>query len=79
VVFLVQEVVGRKLDGIEAVRARRGRRLPSVLSQAEVRRLLGHTEGMTGLILRLAYGTGMRQIEELFVGIIFTSPRCKRL
>ena len=34
-----------------------------VLAIAEVQRLLKHTQGQTGLILRLLYGTGMRLME----------------
>lgn len=36
------------------------KKLPSVLSRKEVTRLLGCTESLTGLILGLLYGTGMR-------------------
>ncbi len=65
VVFLCREVMGVELSGIDAVRARTGRKLPQVLSQDEVRCILSLTEGMTGQVLRLAYGTGMRQMELL--------------
>ncbi|MGB3975090.1 MAG: tyrosine-type recombinase/integrase [bacterium] len=41
-------------------RAKRGKRLPTVCSQSEIQQLLGHTEGVEGLIVRLLYGTGMR-------------------
>ena len=64
-VFLVREVEGIDVEGIDAVRARTGRRLPVVLSQDEIRRIFANVEGMVGLALRLAYGTGLRQIELL--------------
>jgi integron integrase len=64
-VFLIREVGGIELEGIDAVRARTGRRYPVVLSQDEVRRIFANVEGMVGLALRLAYGTGLRQIELL--------------
>ena len=38
-------------------------RLPTVLTQAEVRILLAHLEGVNGLLARLLYGTGMRLME----------------
>ncbi len=45
------------------VRAKRPKRLPVVLSIAEVKRLLGVMEGVHGLIAALLYGTGMRLLE----------------
>jgi integron integrase len=51
------------LDGIES--AKRPARLPVVLTEEEVRRLLVETSGTTGLVLRLLYGTGMRVMEAL--------------
>ena len=46
------------LDGL--VRAKGPRRLPSVLTQQECRRLLDAMQGEHGLMARLMYGTGMR-------------------
>jgi len=63
--FLVEKVMEGKLGDIDAVRAKRSRHLPEVLSREEVKRLLAATEGMTGLYLRLLYGTGLRQMEGL--------------
>jgi integron integrase len=51
------------LDDI--VRAKKPKRLPTVLSEDEVKRLLACTEGMPGLVARLLYGTGMRLMEAL--------------
>src|SRR5574340_429543 len=51
------------LDGI--TRAKKPARLPVVLSQAEVRAVLGHTKGTSGLIIRMLYGTGMRLMEAM--------------
>ena len=51
------------IDGIE--RAKRAPRLPVVLTQAEVGRVLSHVTGTTGLIIRLLYGTGMRLMEAM--------------
>jgi integron integrase len=47
----------------EVVQARTPRRLPVVLTPSEVRALLQHMNGSTGLIARLLYGTGMRLLE----------------
>lgn len=63
--FLVEKVMGGELGELDAVRAKRSRHLPEVLSREEVVRLLAATEGMTGLYLRLLYGTGLRQMEGL--------------
>lgn len=61
--FLTVEVMKAQIEGLDAVRAKRSRHLPEVLSREEVRRLLEMTEGTTGLMLRLIYGTGLRQME----------------
>src|SRR5882672_1422016 len=65
-VFLYREVIGGELgwlDGFEP--AKRGARLPEVLSRGEVQLVLKHLEGTQGLIGRLLYGTGMRLLEGL--------------
>lgn len=46
-------------------RARRGKRIPTVLSREEVRALLRQMDGTEELIVRLMYGTGMRVSETL--------------
>lgn len=63
--FLYREVLGMDLPWMEEmVRAKRPRRLPVVLSQEEVARLLAALpEGVTELMARLLYGTGMRLME----------------
>jgi len=64
--FLYQVFLGRPLEEhIEAVRARRPRRLPVVLSRAEVRRLLAHLDGTARLVATLLYATGLRLLEGL--------------
>jgi integron integrase len=49
------------LDEVEKAKA--PQRLPVVLTEAEVGRLLNRMDGTTGLIARLLYGTGMRVME----------------
>jgi integron integrase len=62
--FLYRDVLGMKLDWMEdVVRAKRPQRVPTVLSQLEVRALLAHMEGRMDLLARLLYGTGMRLME----------------
>jgi integron integrase len=65
-VFLYREVLHQHFEDLGAIeRPRRMRRLPVVLSRAEVGRLLDATEGTAGLIARLLYGTGLRLMEGL--------------
>ena len=62
--FFFKRVLKRPLgDMEETVRAKRGRRLPEVLSKEELRRFLTLTEGTSGLMLRLLYGAGLRLTE----------------
>jgi integron integrase len=62
--FLYRKVLAVDLPWMENVtRARRGRRLPTVLSTSEVQRLLAGMEGRAWLIASLLYGTGMRLME----------------
>ncbi len=65
-VFLYREVLGLDLPWLQDLRrpAYR-RRIPTVLTTAEVRALLAGMEGATGLLARLLYGTGMRLMEGL--------------
>jgi integron integrase len=62
--FLYKHVLGRELPWLSAlVRAQRPVRLPTVLTEAEVRRLLANVEGVGALMVGLLYGAGLRQIE----------------
>ncbi len=64
--FLYRVVLGIDLPWMESiVRAKRPRRLPTVLSQDEVRRLLAVMDGRAWLLASLLYGTGMRLMEGL--------------
>ena len=62
--FLYKQVLGKEfawLDGL--VRAKRPARMPVVMTQAEVERLLASLRGVRGLAAGLLYGTGMRLLE----------------
>jgi integron integrase len=64
--FLYKEVLHSHLPLIDdVVRAKRSKRLPTVFTRSEVNKILSHTEGLTGLILKLLYGSGMRLMEGL--------------
>ncbi len=59
--FLYRHVLERDLPWLEGlVRAKRPVRLPVVLSEAEVRRLLAGLEGVRWLMASLLYGAGLR-------------------
>jgi integron integrase len=62
--FLFREVLQVDLQNLsKAVRAKRGPKLPAVLTQNEVRRLLEHLTGKELLLVHILYGTGMRLME----------------
>ncbi|KFN50763.1 hypothetical protein N790_14980 [Arenimonas malthae CC-JY-1] len=64
--FLYREVLELKLPWMDdVVRAKRPRRLPSVLSADEVRSLLELMQGRPRVLASLLYGTGMRLMEGL--------------
>ena len=61
--FLYGTVLQRPLGKLDAVRAKRPKRIPVVLTRAETERVLSAARGETGLILELLYGTGGRLME----------------
>ena len=66
ILFLYKEVLGWKLPWLDnIVRAKKPKRLPVVLTRAEVKKLLVGLEGASGLVASLLYGTGMRLMEGL--------------
>ena len=65
-VFVYKHVLGRPLGDIAAaVRAKRPARLPVVLSQDEVRKLLAELRGAQWLLACLQYGSGLRLMESI--------------
>jgi len=63
-IFLFREVLGQETEAIGAyTRASTRKRLPTVLSQEEVRRMLDIMNGRSRLMASLMYGTGMRLME----------------
>lgn len=66
VLFLYREVLGIDLPWMEDLnRPGSKRRIPTVLTQEEVARLLQGMDGVIQLVARLLYGTGMRLMEAL--------------
>ena len=64
--FLYQKVLVLDLPWLQSIgRPRRQPRLPTVLSQDEVARVLLHMSGTHRLVAQLLYGTGMRITEAL--------------
>lgn len=61
--FLYQRVLMRPLDEPSFVRAKRPQRLPTVLTRAEVQRVLERMEGTPRLMASLLYGSGLRLME----------------
>ena len=64
ILFLYKEVLGRELEWLDNVqRAKRPARVPVVLTEAEVRALLGQLQGRHFLMASLLYGAGLRLME----------------
>ena len=64
--FLYKQVLHVDLPWLDGItRAKKPARLPVVLSQGEVAAVLGYTNGTSGLVIKLLYGTGMRLMEAL--------------
>ena len=64
ILFLYREVLKIELPWLDnVVKAKRPQRMPVVLTREEVQAVLVRLDGTSGLILRLAYGTGMRILE----------------
>lgn len=63
--YLFQKVLGRDIEFLDGVRAKTPDRLPVVLSEGEVGRLLSELGGRDLLIAQLLYGAGLRLMEGL--------------
>jgi len=70
-VFFFARVLEKPLGDIGPfARPNRPKRIPIVLDQTEVTRLLSQVTGMKSLMLRLMYGTGMRVTECVSVRVL---------
>jgi integron integrase len=64
ILFLYKHVLDMPLDDrIDAIRSRKRKKLPTVLSQSEVRLLFGCMSGTNELMVKLLYGAGLRLME----------------
>jgi integron integrase len=64
--FLYKEILGMDLPWLDDVeRAKTPKRLPVVLTQQEVQKILAQLDGTHHLVVSLLYGTGMRILEAL--------------
>ncbi len=64
ILFLYRRVLRRPLPWLkELVRAKRGTRMPVVLTRDEVRAVLDHLDGQARLMVMLLYGGGLRLLE----------------
>ncbi len=66
ILFLYQQVLRLELAApINAVRAKKPQRLPTVMSRAEVKRLMSHLPERYRLPAQLMYGSGLRLMETI--------------
>lgn len=66
VIFLYKEVLKQDLDlKVDAVRAKKPKYLPTVLTKDEVFAILQKLSGVHQLLIKLLYGTGLRLNEGL--------------
>jgi integrase len=73
--FLYRQVLGGDVGNLEGVvRARQRKRLPVVLTMAEVKAVLSQLDGVEQLVAQLLYGSGLRLMEALRLLV----PRVKR-
>ena len=65
--FLYKEVLHRPLAGVgdRVVQGKKPKRLPTVITRAEVRQVLGQLSGMQQLVASVLYGSGLRLREGL--------------
>jgi len=61
--FLYREVLHQDLGPVDALRAKRPKRLPTVLTKEETLRLIACLSGTHQLMAKLIYGSGMRLME----------------
>jgi integron integrase len=65
-IFLYKQVLQQPLDDrIDAIRAKRSRKLPTVLTPDEVRSVIQQMSGVHRLIVQLLYGSGLRLREAM--------------
>lgn len=64
ILFLYRDVLRQRLDWMEnVIRAKKPRRLPTVLARSEVQALLAQLDGRPRMLASVLYGTGLRLLE----------------
>jgi integron integrase len=64
ILFLYRDVLRQRLDWMEdVIRAKKPRRLPTVLARGEVQGLLAQMDGRPRMLASVLYGTGLRLLE----------------
>ena len=62
--FLYREVLKKELEyPIDSIRAKRPKRIPTVMTQEEVQKVIGRMTGKNQLMAKLLYGSGLRLME----------------
>jgi len=61
--FLYKAVLRQEIGSVDAVRARKPKRLPTVLTKPEALRVMHAMTGVSQLMAQLLYGSGMRALE----------------
>jgi integron integrase len=69
IVFLYRVVLQQELVGVDAIRAKPSRYLPTVLTPEEVAQVLAQSYGVYKLVMQLLYGSGLRLSEALSLRI----------
>jgi len=62
-VFLYKQVLKQPLEGVDAARTSKEKRVPVVLTREEVKLVLAFLEGTSDLVVKLLYGGGLRITE----------------
>lgn len=63
IIFLYKEVLNQPLDPVKVIRARKPKRLPTVLTKDEAVRVINAMIGQYQLMAKLLYGSGLRLSE----------------
>jgi site-specific recombinase XerD len=63
--FLYREVLHEPFENVQAVRAKRPIRVPTVLTPEEVKRAIEAMSGTPQLVVKFLYGSGLRLLEGL--------------
>ncbi len=63
--FLYREVLRQPFESVKALRAKESKRLPVVMTEEEIRRVLTSMSGTCQLVCKILYGSGLRVMEAL--------------